>query len=138
MVYSLLYVSKTLLEYPGGEAEVANIAEAAIKRNAELGVTGALVSTGTYFAQLLEGPREGVEVLMESINADPRHMQPRIIRTAQEERRFPGWALVYAGHASVVDRHIAPLFSSLPPADAAHLAQRLITLMEEFARLPSS
>jgi hypothetical protein len=138
MVYTLLYVSKTLLVFPGGEAEVAAIVAASQSRNAGLDVTGALISTGTYFAQLLEGPREGVEALMESINADPRHMQPRIIRIAQEERRFPGWALVYAGYASVVDRHIAPLFSSLPPADAAHLAQRLITLMEEFSRLPSS
>ncbi len=138
MPYSLLYVSKTLLEYPAGEPEVAQIVAGSVKRNALLGITGALISTGTYFAQLLEGPRAGVEELMASIDADPRHMRLRILRTTQEERRFAGWDLVYGGYTGILDRHIAPFFSSLPQADAARLAQRLITMMEELARQPSA
>ncbi len=113
MAYSLLYVSKTLLEHPQAEAEVAQIVASSASRNARLGVTGALVSTSTYFAQLLEGPRSAVGELMQSINADPRHMRVRIIRTAEEERRFAEWSMVYTGYASFVDRHIAPFFCAL-------------------------
>jgi hypothetical protein len=137
MAYSLLYVSKTLLEPAGAEAEVAEIVAGSVSRNARLGVTGALVCTGTYFAQLLEGTQVAVEELMQSINADARHMRVRIIRTAEEERRFAAWSMVYTGYASFVDRHIAPFFSALPRGDAAHLAQRLVSLMEEYARLPA-
>ena len=136
MVYSLLYVSKTLLEFPAGEAEVAKIVAVANSRNASLGVTGALVSTGTYFAQLVEGEREAVEELMASIEEDPRHMRLKTIRTVEEERRFARWSMAYNGNAGFVDRHIAPLFSPLLKADVAHLAQRLIALMDEFVRLP--
>lgn len=137
MAYSLLYVSKTLLEAPQAETEVAQIVAGSVSRNARLGVTGALVSTGTYFAQLLEGPEGAVAELMQSINADARHMRVRTIRTAQEERRFAAWSMVYTGYASFVDRYIAPFFSALPQSDAAHLAQRLVSLMEEYARLPA-
>jgi hypothetical protein len=135
LVYSLLYVSKTLLKFPAGEAEVANIVEGSLIRNARLGVTGALISTGSYFAQVLEGPRPAVEELMASIDADPRHMRVKIIRTVEEGRRFTGWSLAYSGTSAAVDRHIAPLFSTLPPADEAHLGLRLIGLMEEVARI---
>ncbi len=137
MAYSLLYVSKTLLEFPAGAAEVAKIIEGSLIRNASLGITGALMSTSNHFAQVLEGGRAAVEELMASINRDPRHMKVKIIRVTEEKRRFPDWALAYSGTAGLVDRHIAPLFSSLPVGDTAHLALRLLAIMEEFARLPS-
>lgn len=136
MAYSLLYVSKTLLEFPAGEAEVANIVATSVNRNTSLGVSGALISTRTYFAQVLEGEKAAVEELMVSIGADPRHMRVKTLRTVEEERRFAGWALAYSGSASFVDRYIGPLFSPLPPGDTEHLAMRLIALIDEFVRLP--
>lgn len=135
VAYSLLYVSKTLLEFPEGEAEVASIVAGSVIRNATLGVTGALISTNIYFAQALEGEQEAVETLMESIDADPRHMRIKIIRTAEEPRRFGDWSMAYTGKAALVDRHIGPLFSILPPGDVTHLGLRLIALMEEFTRM---
>ncbi len=137
MAYSLLYVSKTLLTFPADEAEVAAIVQASRTRNALLDVTGALISAGGCFAQVLEGDEPAVAELMHSINNDPRHMRVKIIRTAEEPRRFAGWLMAYSGHASFVDRHITPLFSPLSAGDTAHLALKLIALMEEFARLPS-
>jgi len=136
MIYTVLYVSKTLLEFPAGEAEVADIVAFSRSRNAGLEVTGALISTGTYFAQLLEGPREAVEELMRSIDADPRHMRIKTMRTAEEARRFAGWSMAYSGTADYVDRQIAPLFSPLSASVTAHLALRLIALMEEAVKLP--
>ncbi len=138
MAYTLLYISKTLLEFPAGEAEVGDIVAVSRSRNAGLDVTGVLISTGTYFAQMLEGPRAAVEILMLSIDADHRHMRVKTIRMAEEERRFSGWSMAYSGTASYVDRQIAPLFSPLSASDTAHLALRLIALMEEFVRLPSA
>jgi len=135
MASSLLYVSKTLLEFPAGEAEVADIVAVSRSRNAALGVTGALISTGTYFAQLLEGERAAVETLMLSINADARHMRVKTIRTAEEARRFARWSMAYSGTAHYMDRQIGPLFSPLSASDTVHLALRLITLMVECVHL---
>jgi hypothetical protein len=135
MPYSLLYVSKTLLEYPEGKAELASIVAAANLRNAQLEITGALISTSSYFAQVLEGSQAAVEELMRSIDADPRHMRLKIIRTAEEPRRFTGWSMAYSGYASFIDRNIAPLFSPIGEGDAQHLALRLISVMEEFTRM---
>jgi hypothetical protein len=87
---------------------------------------------------LLGGGQRAVEELMASIEEDPRHMRMKTIRTAEEERRFTGWSMAYSGNASFVDRHIGPLFSPLPPGNVAHLAQRLIALMDELVRLPSA
>ena len=136
LAYSLLYVSKTLLQFPAGGAEVAKIVEGSLARNANLGVTGALISTGQHFAQLLEGRQAAVEELMASISADPRHMKMKTLRVVEEDRRFPDWALAYSGVAGLVDRYIAPLFSPLPEKETAHLAMRLVGIVEEFARIP--
>ena len=138
MVYSLLYVSKSLLAPAEAEVELACILNGSCARNAGLDVTGALISVGGHFAQLLEGPQQAVELLMRSIEDDPRHMRVKIVRTAHEPRRFAGWSMVYGGHLNAACRHITPLFAALPPRDTAHLARRLLQMMEEFARLPVS
>ena len=138
MVYSLLYVSKSLLAPAETEAELASILNTSCARNTGLDVTGALISAGGHFAQLLEGPQEAVELLMRSIGDDPRHMRVKTVRTAQEPRRFASWAMVYGGHLTVAGRHIVPLFAALPPRDSAYLSQRLLMLLEEFARLPTA
>lgn len=138
MPYSLLFVSKALVERPAVEAEATKIAIVSAHRNGELGITGAMLCTGTYFGQVLEGPQDAVETVMARIDADPRHLRPRIIRATEEPRRFSGWSLVYNGSAGFVDRQIAPFFTGLLAGDAARLALRLVGLMEEFARMPQS
>ncbi len=136
MIYSLLYISKTLLELPEAQTQLAEITVFSQNRNAQLGITGALISTASYFSQVLEGERAAVELLMQSIADDPRHMRVKILRTAQEERRFASWAMAYSGDGKIIDRHITPLFSQLNKAIAASLSLRLIGLMQEFAALP--
>lgn len=136
MAYTLLYVSRTLLNLPGDEPEVRAIVDGSVQRNASLGVTGALISTGQHFAQVLEGERAAVEELMRSIDADPRHMRIRIVRVTEEKRRFTGWAMAYSGYAGFVDRQIVPLMATLPEADRTRLGLKLISVMEEFSRLP--
>ncbi len=136
MAYSLLYVSKTLLTFPADEGEITAIVQGSRARNTLLNVTGALIATGGCFAQVLEGDQVAVAELMRSIDADPRHMRVKIIRIVEEPRRFANWSMAYSGQASFVDRHIIPLFSPLSGGGTAHLAVRLIELMEEFVRLP--
>lgn len=135
MPYSLLYVSRTLLKFPTGNAEVEAIVAVSLVRNAGLDVTGALISTPAYFAQVLEGPQPAVAELMRSIMRDPRHTEIKLLTEGEvPERRFSGWSMAYSGYATYVDDHIEPFFTPGAPAQAVRLRQRLIRLMQEFIR----
>lgn len=69
--------------------------------NTQAGITGALYYSGPHFAQVLEGPREAVLLLIAAIAADTRHTDVTIV---QEEmvpaRAFGGWAMAYVDGTS--------------------------------------
>lgn len=93
-MFSLLYVSVSLLEEAVEQPELEALVEAATAFNLTAGITGALVLARGRFAQALEGPEHEVRTLMGKIAADSRHTRVRVIRTAfQSERRFPNWGM---------------------------------------------
>lgn len=135
MLRSLLYVSISALEPSREQDEIEDIIEVARRRNEELDVTGALIFTGRHFAQLLEGPGENVDALMDSIGADHRHHSLRVVRNvAAEGRRFPDWSMAYSGESRYVDKFIEPLFRD--GGGNREEVERLAGLMEEFALEP--
>jgi hypothetical protein len=98
------YVSTSLLG-ESAESEIANIRSTAEARNAELGLTGALIFSGRHFAQFLEGPNEKLAVMKASISRDRRHIDIQTLTTpAIKQRRYGRWALAYAGQATAIDR----------------------------------
>lgn len=88
--------------------EVEKIVAVSRPRNHELDVTGALLFTGDRFAQLLEGPQQGVAALQQSIFRDPRHLQVTTIHSHDiDEREFLGWSLAYAGPSRLVAKVVS-------------------------------
>ena len=133
MIASLLYVSRSMLELPRQAAEVDAIVRVAQSRNRSLGVTGALVFTQRHWAQNLEGPEEAVEALMDSIRRDSRHADvDEVYRETIPDRRFPTWAMAYAGPSTFVAGNVLPLTDPLPAAGKRKASERLITLMRQF------
>lgn len=99
-LYNLAYVSKNTI--PGTSAEVeqqiADILAAAHKNNPEKGVTGALLYSGGYFCQVIEGPEEVLEDLFETIQMDDRHGEVTVLQFEPiEERGFSDWDMALAG-----------------------------------------
>ncbi|HEX2801988.1 MAG TPA: BLUF domain-containing protein [Phenylobacterium sp.] len=132
MKSSLLYVSQKTMLWPYDAADVAAITEVARARNAELAVTGALISTRANFAQMLEGPVSAIEALMDSIGRDPRHREVRVVATGPIARRqFATWGLAYAGPSTYVAAALEPL---LAEDASAYDIRLLMRLMREFAR----
>lgn len=91
---SLSYLSKATRVL--NVKEVQELAHAAAKTNAKLGITGYLYAhTGHYF-QYLEGPESALDELMASIAKDDRH---RILHQHDlgkvKARRFEGWSMRY-------------------------------------------
>ena len=134
MLKSLTYVSRSMLSSSRREAELDAIVAVARVRNAALGVTGALMASSYTFAQILEGPSDAIDALMESILQDTRHREVKIVSAESDApRKFPAWAMAFAGHAHYIDRHIEILLDPMfHEARHSHVAQLQI-LMKEFS-----
>jgi hypothetical protein len=101
-LYRLVYASKNLLQ--GSEAEmisaVRQILEASRRNNMGVDVTGALMFNAGAFAQVLEGPRRGVEATFERIQRDPRHGDVTVLQCGPtESRSFANWSMAFVGQS---------------------------------------
>lgn len=90
----LVYASSTSGQLT--HSDVEQILESAKANNFEQGVTGILYFNNNYFLQCLEGDRERVNILYNSIVNDPRH-QKIVILDYQEihNRDFQEWSMGY-------------------------------------------
>lgn len=125
---SLLYVSRARLPAGNEEPVLRDILDVAVRRNLANGVTGALVHTGSDFAQVLEGPEEGVSGVMASILVDPRHERVSIIkRETVADRSFPNWGMALVGHIAQTQQQIDSIWKA---ADEESLGQAIEGLVQ--------
>jgi hypothetical protein len=102
-LYRLVYASKNFLHGTEEEssAAVKQILESAQQRNSKVGVTGALMFNAGAFAQVLEGPRRGVEETFERIQMDTRHGDVTVLQCAPAESRgFSNWSMAFVGQSA--------------------------------------
>jgi hypothetical protein len=97
-LYRLIYHSRNRIQ---GSAEdidrnLRDIMAGARRRNAMLGITGALMFNASAFVQILEGPRANVEQLYQRIRRDSRHDGVALLTfTEVKERAFGHWAMAF-------------------------------------------
>jgi Sensors of blue-light using FAD len=114
---------------------VGNIVADSVIANNLNDLTGALLFTGTHFAQIIEGRGKNVDALLDSLLRDARHDQLQIIhRSSLAARRFKTWNLAYAGPAQFVGRHITVLLRDPSLRTQKIEAARLTALMQEFLK----
>ncbi|TNC15765.1 blue light sensor protein [Methylobacterium terricola] len=102
-LYRLVYASKNLLQGPDHAVSAAlrQILDASQANNRKVGVTGALMFNGGAFAQVLEGPRKGVEDTFERIQRDERHGDVTVLQCGPVEARgFPDWSMAFVGQSA--------------------------------------
>lgn len=131
-----VYVSRSRLAAEEAEAAVADIVAVSRARNAELGVTGALLHSGTRFAQRIEGPPDAVAALRRSILADPRH--DRITTLSEEsgnDRLFADWTLAFSGRSRFFGQ-ILDAVELDEETQKPEVAAAVALLFSEFARTP--
>jgi hypothetical protein len=133
-VLSLLYISRSRLDGADLDRQVAEILAAAISRNLEAGITGALVFTGRDFAQVLEGSESAVAGIMGSILLDPRHDNVRIIaRDSVERRSFPNWGMALVGYHPETQRLIETIWTAPNDDSLQHAVGGLVGWMRNGA-----
>jgi hypothetical protein len=92
MLVRLLYASRAAA--PLTEPVIGDILEQSRRNNPRQGITGILCYTSEQFIQVLEGGRDEVCELYNTIARDARHLQVRILVYEEiSERRFGGWTM---------------------------------------------
>ena len=90
----MVYVSSAAS--PLTRPELDDILQTSRRKNAALGVSGALLYAGGNWMQVLEGEQGAVETLFDSISHDPRHRGLLVlIRGRQETRQFRDWSMAF-------------------------------------------
>jgi hypothetical protein len=115
--FALLYISRNQIPEAMYAEELAKVCEVSLAHNRARSITGALVSTPTHFAQVLEGPHEAVTTLMARIEADPRHRDIALLaRETIPQRSFPRWSLAHIGSSDELSRAIEKFSGVATPA----------------------
>lgn len=89
-------------------------------------VTGILVWTGSYFAQVLEGLPETIAPLVAKILKDPRHVDGRVLvtRSGLTRRTFGDWSMdLFEGPA--LEENVSRIYQALPDELEARSADLL-------------
>lgn len=132
----LIYVSQSEIPIGRAESQVDDIVQWSTAFNSTVGITGALIFTGTHFAQLIEGEEAAISTLIASILRDPRHSSVNILFRGRETvRRFPDWSLAYNGKSQFVSRHVSEAFASTTGPKRLRTGGSLTDLLSEFARI---
>ncbi len=92
-----------------GPLDLSEIVSVSVRNNGRRRITGALAHQAGTFVQVLEGDPEALTALMETIEADPRHRNVRVLaRWPVQAQLFLGWAMVL-----VDTRKLSPHLSKL-------------------------
>src|SRR5918998_2002584 len=92
----LTYLSRNCLTGDAASLsnQVGDILAVSRRNNQRDGITGYLVSDGTWFLQILEGDHVKVTAGLVRIRFDPRHSDVMVISTRQiRTRSFPQWSM---------------------------------------------
>ena len=128
-LFRLVYRSRSDVRGDAEEVhrQVDQILTVSRHRNAQAGITGALMFTGLYFVQALEGPAAAVEATFDRICCDLRHSSVEVVECGPVlEPAFGDWSMSHlvpnADTGALLDRfeHDAEL------ADAASAAMKLM------------
>lgn len=123
--FRLIYRSHNRIPSAQRKAELGAIFSKARSTNTKLGITGALLTTGEWFVQALEGEEEVVRELYGRIAKDVRHERIAELESGKVEARvFGRWAM-----AKVADdgEHDIPLLNNAAKGGAVPAAPRPTT-----------
>ncbi len=116
----LTYISR--FSQPLSQPDLEEISRVSEVNNAREGLTGALLSTGSIFYQILEGLDADVDNCFERIAQDPRHtgifvleMEPDILR-----RQFPDWKMKTIQLDLLKDPLVEPMKKLLSTFESNH------------------
>lgn len=122
-----MYISQSRID----RSQVDELVSASLSNNYKSGITGGMIFTGRLFAQIIEGPADAVNDLIDKIAMDDRHSGFKIlVKEAVDERAYRDWNMGYV-ILPFADQAITPLFEdSYSPLQLAKLRQILLASIQ--------
>lgn len=136
-LYNLAYISKNTIKGDAKQikAEITKILASAHKNNPAMGVTGALLYSGGYFCQVIEGPEEVLEELYETIQLDDRHGDVTVLHFEPiEARGFSEWAMALAGIEDNMRFDIAGVRASKDELKMKETGKDLVNVLDQMVK----
>ena len=130
MLYRMIYSSEAAEHI--GPSDLSKILDDARVGNEARNVTGVLLYADGVFCQVLEGEREILEVLAESIWRDTRHKSMKVFHRSEiAQRTFDDWRMAY------VDASAADMSRWAGLEGVVTIDQLLEELHNDVSRIPS-
>lgn len=132
-LYHLAYISKNTISGARNDVEeqIKQILEVAQRNNPRKEITGALLYSGGYFCQVIEGPGEAVEELFECIQMDHRHGEVTVLHFEPiEDRSFNEWAMAFAGLDEKMRFNIEAIRDSKDELLVAEHGRQMVSVLE--------
>ena len=136
-LYNLAYISKNTIKGDADEVreQLKTILASAHKNNPAKGVTGALLYSGGYFCQVIEGPEEVLEELFETIQMDDRHGDVTVLHFEPiEARGFSEWAMALAGIEEQMRFDIEGVRASKDELKMKETGKDLVNVLEQMVK----
>lgn len=133
-LYHLAYISKSMLgENPGFiREEVAAILEASRRNNAKRHVTGALLYSGGYFCQILEGPQSEIKATFDQIELDDRHEDVEILFfDPAPVRAFGIWSMAHACREVDKSLYVPMVKQSADQVTCLQLGKQMVGMLND-------
>ena len=138
MVFRLIYRSKSQVSADRLDEELGNILRVARHKNAERGITGALLLYDDWFAQTLEGEEGEVRALYAHIEKDKRHTSVQLREESLSTSRvFSRWAMALVGEHGSPDIPLTATATGTAEAGARHTTseqERILDIMRDATR----
>lgn len=136
-LFRLAYISKNNFTGPLEEQKenVQSILDVAQRNNKKVDVTGALLWSGDYFCQVLEGENEALEDLFETIQMDSRHNEITVLHFEPIDRRsFSEWAMAMAGNELTMRFDIKGIRASKDEILMQETGKDLVNVLEQLVQ----
>lgn len=137
-VFRLIYRSHSKIPPGKLDAELGNILRIARTKNAERGITGALLLYDDWFAQTLEGGEGSVRELFDHISKDSRHGSISLCEEGLVGTRvFSRWAMALVSEHGTPDIPLAATAHGTTPAATRQSTpdqERILDLMRDATR----
>jgi hypothetical protein len=131
--FRLIYRSHSRLPEDGRRAELGALFTGARSHNKSQQITGALLLSGEWFVQTLEGDELRVRSLFEHIEKDARHDSVSVLETGTvASRAFPRWSMAEVSDSGADDTFLIAHTDGIAPA-AGH--PRTVEQDEVLARM---
>lgn len=136
-LFHIAYISKNAISgsVENVQKEIGKILESARRNNPARGITGALLYSGGYFCQVIEGSEASLEELFEIIQLDDRHTDVTVLHFEPlDERNFADWSMALAGIEDKARFNLDGLLGSKDEIQIKEAGASIVSTLDELIR----